>query len=122
MQIDQKSIVIGFIIAFVILVLAYFGYAVPFIGIYLAPVIAGVIAGYLVNYSIKMGMMHGTILGAFNGIATVALLYFRVAGNAKLMGLLLILAPWYLGTFIILGLLGGALGSLIKLRSSQVVE
>ena len=114
MTIHQKSIVIGFVIGFVILALGYFGYAVPFIGIYLAPVIAGLITGYLVNDKIKSGMMHGTIAGAFIGIATIALVYLRVAGNVELMGVLIILAPWYLGSFIILGLLGGALGSWIK--------
>ena len=114
MKIDQKSIIIGFAIALVILLLAYFGFAVPFIGIYIAPLIAGAVTGYLVNRSNKMGMMHGTIVGAFSGIATVALIYLRIAGNVKLMGALLILAPWYLGSFIILGLLGGALGSWIK--------
>lgn len=122
MKIDQKSIVIGFVVGLIILVVAYFGYAVPIVGVYLSPVIAGVIVGYLANQSTKIGAMHGTVVGAFCGVAAVAILYIIITGKPQLLGLLLILAPWYLGTFILLGLLGGAIGSLIKSRSSPVVE
>jgi hypothetical protein len=120
MIIDQKNIVIGFVAAFIILLFAYFGYFIPFIGIYSAPIIAGIITGYLVNNNIKTGMMNGTVVGAFSGIWIIALLYLRIAGNSKLAGILLILGPWYLGTFIILGLVGGALGSIIKKENKSL--
>lgn len=112
MIINQKNILIGFIIA-VILILVL-GYLVPFIGIYLALIIAGALAGYLVNNSIKTGMIHGALIGAFSGIAIIAFLYLRIAGSPSLAGALIILAMWYIGIFIILGLVGGALGSLLK--------
>jgi predicted membrane-bound spermidine synthase len=116
MKIDQKNIGIGFIAAFIILMLAYFGYFIPYFGIYLAPLIGGMLTGYLVNNTIKSGMMHGTVVGTFIGIASIALLYLRFAGNPKLAGTLLIFGLWYIGTFILLGLVGGALGSIIKQR------
>jgi hypothetical protein len=117
MKIDQKNISIGFIAAFIILILAYLGYFIPYLGIYLAPILGGIITGYLVNSNIKSGMMHGTVVGTFIGIASIALLYLRFNANPKLAGTLLIFGLWYLGTFIILGLLGGALGSIIKQRT-----
>ncbi|MGO9387370.1 MAG: DUF5518 domain-containing protein [Methanobacterium sp.] len=116
MKIDQKSISIGFVVAFIILILAYLGFFVPYFGIYLVPIIGGIVTGYLVNSNIKSGMMHGTVVGIFIGIASIALLYLRFNANPKLAGTLLIFGLWYLGTFIILGLLGGALGSIIKQR------
>lgn len=115
MIINQKNILIGFIIALALILLL--GYIIPFIGIYLAMIIAGIITGYLVNDSFKTGMIHGALIGAFSGLATIALLYLKIAGNPNLAGALIILAMYYIGVFIILGLIGGALGSLIKHQS-----
>ncbi len=117
MKIDQKNIVIGFLVSFVLLLVL--GYVIPFIGLYLALIIAGAFTGYMVNNEIRAGMIHGAIIGAFSGIAVIAILYLRIAGNAKLTGILLILGLWYIGVFIILGLIGGALGYLIKQRSKK---
>lgn len=115
MIVNQKMVIIGFVVA-MILVLAL-GYIIPFFGIYLAMIIAGLLTGYLVNNSIKTGMIHGALIGAFSGIATILLLYLRIAGNPQLAGALIVLAMWYIGIFIILGLVGGALGSLIKQKA-----
>lgn len=112
MIIDQKNIVIGFVISIILFIV--FGFVIPSIGIYLAPVIAGIFVGYKINENIKLGMIHGAIIGVFSGIAVIALLYLRIGGNTKLAGLLLIYSLWYIGIFILLGLIGGALGYLIK--------
>ena len=112
MIIDQKNIIIGFIVAFILLLTL--GLFVPFIGIYLALIIAGILTGYMVNDSIKTGMMHGAIIGVLSGVAIMAVLFLKTGGSSTAAGLLIVLAMWYIGTFIIMGVVGGGLGSLIK--------
>jgi hypothetical protein len=112
MIIDQKNIIIGFIVAFVLVLTL--GLVIPVVGIYLALIIAGILTGYMVNDSITAGMMHGAIIGVLSGIATIAVLFLRTGGNSSIAGVIIILALWYIGTFIIMGVVGGALGSLIK--------
>ncbi len=128
MIIDQKNIVIGVIVSIILIIVfgyiipsigTYLGYSISSIGIYLAPIIACAFIGYRVNNDIKYGMIHGGIIGLFSGIAVVAIYYLRIAGNPKLTGILLILGLWSMGVFIILGLVGGAIGYLIKQRSKN---
>jgi hypothetical protein len=117
MIIDQKNIIIGVIVAFILLLV--FGLFIPVIGIYLALIIAGILTGYRVNNSIKTGMMHGAIIGVLSGIAIITVLFLINGANSSVAGLLIILAMWYIGTFIITGLVGGALGSLIKQKRKK---
>ena len=117
MKIDQKNIAIGFVISVILILIL--GYLISSIGIYLAIIIASAYAGYKVNDNIRLGMLHGTLIGLFSGIAVIAILYLRIGASREFAGALLTLSLFYIGVFIILGLVGGAIGYLIEKQRSN---
>lgn len=114
MIIDQKNVVIGFVVAIFLLIIL--GYLIPNIGGLLALIIAGIITGYLVNNSIKIGMINGALVGVLSGLGTIALLFFKFGASSKVAGALIILSLGIISSYIILGAVGGMAGSLIKQR------
>lgn len=130
-MVNQKSIIIGILVAIALYLIigapAYLvqiglvpSYAVK-IGMiisscapYLAVFIAALIVGYKVNQNFTNGAIHGSLVGVFTAIVLILLIMFRVGSTEKIGGLLIIIAVGLIGMSVLIGALGGLLGSLIK--------
>lgn len=113
-MIDQKSIIIGTVLA-VVLVLVL-GRFIPLIGGVIALVVAGILVGYLVNNSVKTGAVHGALVGLFTGIIYVLVIYAISGFSEEIVGGLIIYSLGSIPVYILLGLGGGLIGSVIKAR------
>lgn len=111
-MIDQKNIIIGTAAALVLLFV--FGIIIPTIGGFLALIIAGIFVGYLVNSDLKNGAMNGALVGLFTGIIIIILVFFRAGGSNSILGGVIILTLGLIGAYVILGLVGGLIGGIIK--------
>jgi hypothetical protein len=111
-MIDQKNIIIGTAAALVLLFVL--GIIIPTIGGFLALIIAGILVGYLVNSDLKNGAMNGAIVGLFTGIIIIILVFFRAGGSNSILGGVIILTLGLIGAYVILGLVGGLIGGIIK--------
>jgi hypothetical protein len=111
-MIDQKNIIIGTAAALVLLFVL--GIIIPTIGGFLALIIAGILVGYLVNSDLKNGAMNGAIVGLFTGIIIIILVFFRAGGSHSILGGVIILTLGLIGAYVILGLVGGLIGGIIK--------
>ncbi|MEG3225547.1 MAG: hypothetical protein BME94_08605 [Methanobacteriales archaeon Met13] len=111
-MIDQKSVIIGVILGMVLLFVL--GYAIPSFSGFTALILAGILVGYLANQDLKNGAIHGALVGLFTAALTMLILILRTGGSQKIAGLLLILALITSGSYIILAMVGGLLGSMIR--------
>ncbi|NYB52930.1 MAG: DUF5518 domain-containing protein [Methanobacteriaceae archaeon] len=119
-MIDQKSILMGTVLAVVLVfVLAMF---IPLIGGIIALIIAGIVVGYLVNDSFKIGAIHGSIVGLLTGIIYVILIYARYGFSSEITSILIIFSLWTIPVYILIGLGGGIIGSVIKTRQQRNVS
>jgi Family of unknown function (DUF5518) len=110
-MIDQKDIIIGTAVALGLLFVL--GIVIPAIGGFIALIIAGIVVGWLVNSDLKNGAMNGALVGLFTGMITIILIFFRAGGSNSLFGGVIILTLGLIGAYVILGLVGGIIGSLI---------
>lgn len=116
-MIDQKSILIGTVLA-VVLVLAL-GMIIPLIGGVIALVLAGILVGYLANNNFKVGAVNGAIMGLFTGIVYILVIYAVSGFSEKIIGGLIIFSLGSIPVYILLGLGGGIIGAVIKARQSN---
>ncbi len=116
-MIDQKSILIGTVLA-VVLVLVL-GMIIPLIGGVIALVLAGILVGYLVNDSFKAGAVNGALVGLFTGIIYILVIYAISGFSEKIIGGLIIFSLGSIPVYILLGLGGGIIGAVIKSRQSN---
>lgn len=115
MIIQQKNIIIGFIVALILLIVL--GRFITTAGGFLALITAGILTGYLVNNGIKTGAVHGALIGVFSAIAFIFLLLLIYSGNNEVLGGLILLSVGIIASYIILGIIGGVVGSYIKKKS-----
>jgi hypothetical protein len=122
-MIDQKNILIGTVLAVILVVVLGMLMPIPVIGgiisNVLALIIAGIVVGYLVNQSFKMGAIHGSLVGLFTGVIYVIIIYARYGFSTEITGYLIILSLGTIPVYILLGLGGGILGSVIKARQQR---
>ncbi|BDZ70259.1 DUF5518 domain-containing protein [Methanobacterium petrolearium] len=118
-MIDQKNVIIGTIIAVILLFIlgklltgpAYTG----IIGSFIALIVAGIVVGYLVNNSVKIGAMNGALAGLLTGVIYIILIYLMSGFSKEVVAFLIIASMWYIPLFILLGVGGGIMGSVIKI-------
>ncbi|HMK54029.1 MAG TPA: DUF5518 domain-containing protein [Methanobacteriaceae archaeon] len=111
-MIDQKAVIIGVIVG--IALILGLGYVIPSFSGFVALIVAGILVGYLANQDLKNGAIHGALVGLFTAAVAMLILIVRTGASQKIAGLLLILALITIGSYIILGLVGGFIGSMIK--------
>ena len=117
-MIDQKVILIGTVLAVVLVVV--FGMFIPLVGGVIALILAGVVVGYLANQNIKIGAVHGALMGLFTGIIYVLIIYAISGFSEKIVGGLIIYSLGSIPAYILIGLGGGILGSVMKTRQQAV--
>lgn len=111
-MIDQKAVIIGVTVA-IVLILGL-GYFIPNFSGFVALIIAGIVGGYLANRDLKNGAIHGALVGLLTAAGVMLILIFRTGGSQKIAGLLLILALITIGSYIILAMVGGLAGSMVR--------
>lgn len=117
-MIDQKVTLIGTVLAVVLVVV--FGMFIPLIGGVIALIVAGVVVGYLANQNIKTGAVHGALIGLFTGIIYVMIIYAISGFSEKIVGGLIIYSLGSIPVYILIGLGGGIIGSVMKTRQQAV--
>jgi hypothetical protein len=125
-MIDQKSVIIGFIVSIgLVLVLGFilpiigFGLVVPFAQFF-AVLVGAFVAGYLANKKNQMKVaesaLQGILVGVFTGVVQIMIIYVRSGFSQKVAGILIIAALVLIGAYIIVGALGGIVGTLIQVK------
>jgi len=117
-MIDQKVTLIGTALAVVLVVV--FGMFIPLIGGVIALIVAGIVVGYMANQNIKTGAVHGALIGLFTGIIYILVIYVISGFSQKIIGGLIIYSLGSIPVYILLGLGGGIIGSVMKTRQQHV--
>jgi hypothetical protein len=122
-MIDQKSVIIGFLIALVLVIVM--GLILP-IGQFVAVLIGAIIAGYLANKKTKITVveaaLHGILVGIFTGVVQILIVFVRSGFSETVASILIIAALVLIGAYIIIGALGGIVGTLIGVKSTNPPE
>jgi hypothetical protein len=125
-MIDQKSVIIGFIVSIVLVLLL--GFALPNMGLglivpfaqFIAVLVGALVAGYLATEKNQMkaveSALHGILVGVFTGVVQILIIYVRSGFSQKVAGILIIAALVLIGAYIIVGALGGIVGTLIQVK------
>lgn len=121
-MIDQKNTLIGTVLAVVLVFVL--GMVIPLVGGIVALIIAGIFVGYQVNSTLKIGALHGALIGLFTGIIYILIIYAVTGFSQKMIGGLIIYSLGSIPVYILIGLGGGIIGSVIKSRQNpgQVPE
>jgi hypothetical protein len=116
-MIDQKAVIIGFIVS-VVLVLAL-GFFLP-VGQFIAVLAGAMIAGYMANsknqLKIVESALHGILVGIFTGVVQILFVYVRSGFSDTIASILIVAALVLIGAYIIVGALGGIVGTLIHVK------
>jgi len=116
-MIDQKAVIIGFIVS-VVLVLAL-GFFLP-VGQFIAVLAGAMIAGYMANsknqLKIVESALHGILVGIFTGVIQILVVYVRSGFSDTVASILIVAALVLIGAYIIVGALGGIVGTLIHVK------
>ncbi len=116
-MIDQKNTLIGTVLAVVLVIVL--GMFIPLIGGVIALIIAGILVGYLVNGNVKAGAVHGALVGLFTGIIYILIIYAYTGFSEKIIGGLIIYSLGSIPVYVLLGLGGGIIGSVIKAQQNN---
>ena len=111
-MINQKSIILGFLVAVVL----YFavGFILPAYSVLIAVLLAALFTGYIATRDYMEGAIHGSLVGIFTAVFLIIFILVRSGEAEKIAGLLIILAVLYIGMSVLIGALGGFLGALIN--------
>lgn len=121
-MINWKATILGFILAIVLGIL-FLGIG-GIIGLFIGLIIAGGIVGYMVNVDIKNGVIHGALIGVIGGIISIIILtVIALASRASVGALITLEGVVYIILLIVIwtifGLIGGVIGSLIRIRQIE---
>lgn len=85
--------------------------------------ITGIAVGFMIGGEIKYGAINGAIFGLIGGVITTLFLVvmFSLEGYGSYLGVLLINLLLYLVAEVIVAVVGGILGSLIKAESEKLL-
>ena len=116
-MINQKSVIIGFIVSIVItLSLGYLISAGPFFGVLVGAMVAAYLATKKNQLKVVESALHGILVGIFTGVIQILIIYYRSGFSDKVVGILIIAALILIGAYIIVGALGGIVGTLIHVK------
>ncbi len=116
-MINRKSVVIGFIISIVLaLILGSFSAIGPLIAVLLGAIFATFLANRENQLKVVESALHGILVGIFTGVAQILIIYVRSGFSEKVAGILIIAALVLIGAYIIIGALGGIVGTLLQLK------
>jgi ABC-type transport system involved in multi-copper enzyme maturation permease subunit len=116
-MIDKKSIIIGLIVSVVLVVsLGYVLVAGPFIGVLAGAIIAAYLANRKNPLKVVESALHGILVGIFTGVVQILILYAKSGFAANIVGILIIGAGVIIGAYIIVGALGGIVGTLAYVK------
>ena len=116
-MIDQKSVIIGFIVSLVItLSLGYLIAAGPFIGVLAGAMVAAYLATKKNQLKVVESALHWILVGIFTGVIQILIIYYRSGFSDKVVEILIIAALILIGAYIIVGALGGIVGTLIQVK------
>ena len=116
-MIDQKSVIIGFIVSLVLtLSLGYLIAAGPFIGVLAGAMVAAYLANKKNQLKVVESALHGILVGIFTGVIQILIIYVRSGFSDRIAEILIIAALILIGAYIIVGALGGIVGTLIQVK------
>ena len=119
-MIDQKSVIIGFIVSIILVFLLGNEKVLPGIGLLFAVLIGSMVTGYWANKKTQLKVvesaLHGILVGIFTGIAQILITYALSGYSARVAGILIYFALVLIGGYIIVGALGGIVGILIQAK------
>jgi MFS family permease len=116
-MIDKKSVIIGLIVSVVLVVsLGYVAIAGPFIGVLIGALIASYLANNKNRLKVVESALQGIIVGIFTGVVQILILYAKSGFAENIAGILMIGAGVIIGAYIIIGALGGLVGTLLNVK------
>jgi MFS family permease len=116
-MIDKKSVIIGLIVSVVLVVsLGYVAIAGPFIGVLIGALIASYLANNKNRLKVVESALQGIIVGIFTGVVQILILYAKSGFAENIAGILMIGAGVIIGAYIIIGALGGLVGTLLNIK------
>lgn len=119
-MIDQKSVIIGFIVSIILVLgLGYFTALGQFIGVLVGAIIAAYLANKKIQLTVVEAALHGILVGIFTGIVQILLIFYRSGFSQKVASILIIASLVLIGAYIIIGALGGIVGTLIQVKTGK---
>jgi hypothetical protein len=116
-MINQKSVVIGFIVSLVVVFsLGLINSAGQFIGVLAGAMVASYLANKTQQLKVVESALHGILVGIFTGVIQILIIYVRSGFSDRIAGILIIAALVLIGAYIIVGALGGIVGTLIHAK------
>ena len=121
-MIDKKSVIIGLIISTVVLIVSLYYVNIKFAAIvaFIGVLIGAVTASYLANKKNQMKVvesaLHGVLVGIFVGIIQILIIYAKNGFSENIAIILLIGSAVLIGAYIIIGALGGLVGTLVYVK------
>ncbi len=117
-MIDQKAVIIGFIVSIALVFLL--SLVLPGIGLLIAVLVGAMIAGYMANSKSQLKIvesaLHGILVGIFTGVIYILYTYISSNFSEIVAGILIYFALVLIGAYIIVGALGGIVGTLIHVK------
>ena len=121
-MIDKKSVIIGLIVSTIVLIISLYYVDIKFAAIvaFIGVLIGAIIASYLANKKNQMKVvesaLHGILVGIFVGIIQILIIYAKNGFSENIVIILLIGSAVLLGAYIIIGALGGLVGTLLNVK------
>ena len=117
-MIDKKSIIIGLIVSILVLLVSlYFvKVEVAFIGVLVGAIIASYLANRKNRLKVVESALHGVLVGIFVGVVQILIIYTKNGFTENIVIILLIGASVLIGAYIIVGALGGLVGTLLNVK------
>jgi hypothetical protein len=117
-MIDKKSIIIGLIVSILVLLVSlYFvKVEVAFIGVLIGAIIASYLANRKNRLKVVESALHGVLVGILVGVVQILIIYTKNGFTENIVIILLIGASVLIGAYIIVGALGGLVGTLLNVK------
>jgi hypothetical protein len=127
-MIDKKSVIIGLIVSTAVLIVSLyyvkieFAAAVAFIGVLIGAIIASYLANKKNQLKVVESALHGVLVGIFVGIVQILIIYAKNGFSENIAVILLIGSAVLIGAYIIIGALGGLVGTLLNVKFGRVYK
>ncbi len=117
-MIDKKSIIIGLIVSILVLLVSlYFvKVEVAFIGVLVGAIIASYLANRKNRLRVVESALHGVLVGILVGVVQILIIYTKNGFTENIVIILLVGASVLIGAYIIVGALGGLVGTLLNVK------
>ncbi len=122
-MINQKSVVIGFIVSLVVVLsLGLISSVGQFIGVLAGAMVASYLANKTQQLKVVESALHGILVGIFTGVIQILIIYVRSGFSDRIASILIIAALVLIGAYIIVGALGGIVGTLIHAKYGKSIK